>query len=487
MKIEKFTVCGIANWRNSLAVFLFCAATALNSPAQTYSILQSFDGTNGEAPSSILQALDGNLYGSTDGSAGSSVVGTIYKVSTAGDLTSLYTFCSQSSCTGGGGAGPLTQAVAGDFYGGAFINGTSGFFRMNTEGTLTLIADTAYAVSRLTQDGASNFFGTTYSGGAYGRGSVVEVTETGVVTTLYSFCAQTNCPDGEAPNSGVLQAPDGNFYGTTTAGGTNDAGTLFRLTPKGEFTLLHTFNGPVDGNNPWGLILGADGNLYGLTLLGPNPVCSTLDDGSGCGTIFKSTLAGEFTTIYSFCAQANCADGYFPGGLVQGTDGNLYGSTQLGGKYACEFANLRLGCGTIFTITPAGPFTTLHSFKGHIKDGEQPLSMIQHSDGSFYGVTVAGGSSEDGTVFQLSMGLAPFVKLLRSFGPVGSCITGLGQGFEGTTGVFVNGIPATFNVDSDTHLHAIVPAGATSGYITVDTPRGTLTSNVVFQVESATP
>ncbi|HEV2400298.1 MAG TPA: choice-of-anchor tandem repeat GloVer-containing protein [Candidatus Sulfotelmatobacter sp.] len=159
------------------------------------------------------------------------------------------------------------------------------------------------------------------------------------------------------------------------------------------------------------------------------------------------------------------------------TDGNFYGTTLYGGNSS--------GVGTIFKITPQGVLTTLYDFCSETScaDGSLPqAALIQGTDGDFYGTTTSGGQNNNGTVFRFSMGLAPFVKLALSSGKIGQVDRVLGQGFTGTTGVFFNGTPSTFTVISDTLIRTTVPAGATTGFVTVETPGGTLTSNVVFRV-----
>jgi len=227
------------------------------------------------------------------------------------------------------------------------------------------------------------------------------------------------------------------------------------------------------------LIEGADGNFYGTTLRGGTN-CGL----NGCGTIFKVTTKGKLTTLYGFCPQVGCNDGWLPSaGLVQATDGNFYGTTTLGGIPSCGGYNF--GCGTIFEITPAGKLTTLHAFDQ--TDGYEPSGLMQATNGSLYGATAFGGtfSCPDGgcgTIFSLSLGLNPFVSLVRDSGKVGQVGGILGQGLTGTTSVSLNGTPANFTVFSDTYLQATVPRGATTGFIEVDTPSGTLTSNVPFRV-----
>lgn len=290
----------------------------------------------------------------------------------------------------------------------------------------------------------------------------------GVVTTIYTFCSRQqkggNCLDGAFPANLILGV-DGYFYGTTEYGGTFKYGTIFQVTPSGQFSTIYNFcsqTNCMDGGGPTSLFQGTDGNLYGTTASG---------GASGGGTVFTQTPKGTLTTLYSFCFTNDCAEGSEPEFLMEASDGNLYGTTYVGG------ANSE---GTIFQLTLSGNLTTLHPFAG--ADGAQPVGIIQDTDGNFYGTTENGGSSDDGTLFRLSTGLGPFVKFVRGYGKVGQSGGILGQGFTGTTGVFLNGTPANFTVVSDTYIQATVPLGGTSGYVTVNTPSGTLNSNVPFQV-----
>lgn len=267
----------------------------------------------------------------------------------------------------------------------------------------------------------------------------------------------------------MIQGADGNFYGTTSGGGTSRfcTGIVFMLTPSGQLTTLHSFDSDpncADGEVPQaGLVQGSDGNFYGTTRSGG--ICSQMDNPQ-CGTIFKITPTGTLTTLYTFCTQVNCPDGYAPtAGLIQATDGNFYGTTT----------------STIFEITPGGAFTVLASLGG-IAGNE----LLQATDGNFYGTTFIGGipncRNGCGTAFSLTTGLGPFVAFVTSSGRAGQVIGILGQGFTGTTSVSLNSIPAAFTVKSDTFITATVPPGATSGFATVVTPSGTLTSNVPFRV-----
>ncbi len=223
----------------------------------------------------------------------------------------------------------------------------------------------------------------------------------------------------------------------------------------------------TDGTYPdAGLIQAADGNLYGTAAYGGGGICTQRPiHHSGCGTIFKITLGGKLTTLHHFDST-----GFWPGGaLVQATDANFYGTTEYGG--ASDY-------GTIFMFTPEGTLTTLHSFDYYTDGAWPPGGLLQATDGTFYGVT-EGGS---GTLFSLDMGLGPFVSFVHNPAKVGGSFGVLGQGLTGTTGVSLNGTLATFTVKSDTLILATVPAGATTGYVTVTTPSGTLTSNVPFHV-----
>jgi uncharacterized repeat protein (TIGR03803 family) len=467
----------------SVLFLLLCAATALT--AQTFKTLASFDKTDGWLPysGSLTQGSDGDFYGTTFQGGGGGNYGNIFKISTEGVLTTFYNFCTQTNCTDG--AFPmagLVQDTDGTFYGatsnyGTYENGT--VFKITSGGALTTLdafdeTNGANPEAALVQGTDGSFYGTTFDGGDYGDGTVFKITPGGTLTTLYSFCAQASCADGQFPRAGLVQATDGNLYGTTLEGGADTDGTLFKITPAGNLTTLHNFcsqsPGCADGANPEAaLVQGTDGNLYGTTGIGGT---------SNGGTIFKVTLGGVLTTLYSFCAQTNCTDGSDPyAGLVQATNGDFFGTTYSGGAG---------DGGTIFRITSAGVLRTLYSFcaQTNCTDGASPFAgLVQGTDGSFYGTTFDGGAANFGTVFSLSVGLGPFVETLPTFGKVGAKVIILGNALTGTTSVTFNGTAATFTVASSTEIKATVPTGATSGKVQVTTRHGTLTSNVVFQVK----
>ena len=459
-----------SNWRRVSLSLLLVICGAITATSQTFQKIFTFNGTNGESPlaMSLTQGTDGGLYGTTVG-GGLYGSGTIFRISQAG-LRTLFNF---NASPGTGPATSLIQANDGEYY------GTS------------------------SGDGPNNW------------GTVFKITARGNLTTLYSFCASGTCTDGMEPHASLLQASDGNFYGSTMEGGdlTCQAGfgcgLLFKITPQGDFTIVHVFEG-IDGRTlATPLIQADDGNIYGATLQG-----GTYD----FGTIFKLTLSGQLTTLHSF----NYSDGYAPTSLIQALDGDLYGVTANGGAYAGgAFFKLSLGrglallhsfnsdegqspapgliqatdgnfygttqvggqnlAGTVFQLTASGAITTLHNFA--VVDGTNPSGgLMQDTNGLFYGGTVFGGAKNDGTLFSLDTGLKPFVKLARNSGRSGSAQTILGQGFMSATAVFFNGTAAAFTVISDSFLKATVPPGATTGYVTVTTSTGTLTSNRLFRV-----
>jgi uncharacterized repeat protein (TIGR03803 family) len=483
----------VNSWKSLLAVFFFCTMAAIASRAQTFTTLLSFDGADGYRPSaSVVQGPNGNLYGTTFyGKTGchyrnASVCSTVFAITPEGVVPSVYTFCKLANCVDGTGpAAPPVLATNGKFFGtaggGADLCGI--VFELTQAGALTTLHtfddSDGCGPQGLIQAVSGDLYGTTFEGGGANNngvgGTVLKITEQGTLTTLHSFCALSNCPDGNQPDS-LVQATDGNFYGTTFYGGAianqycaSGCGTVFRITAAGTLTTLYSFCSLsicADGSQPVSLIQATNGNLYGTAASG---------GANGVGTVFEITPDGVLTTLYSFCSLPNCADGWGSGApLVQGTDGNFYGATETGGA---------AGGGTVFKITPTGALTTLYNFcsLANCADGAGPNGLLQATNGMFYGTTAFGGTYI-GTVFSLDTGLDPFVAFVRSAAKVRQEFGILGQGFTGATSVSLNGVSAGFTVKSDTLLTAIVPAGATTGYVTVATPSGTLASSVPFRV-----
>ena len=502
----------LSAWKITCTVLVLWAATA--AWAQTFTTLANFDGANGYGPyyMSLIQGADGNYYGTT-AFGGVYENGNIFRVTPDGLVTLVYSFCEQTGCTDGNiPSAALVLAKDGNFYGTTYSGGdTNGgvVFRLRRNGVYTVLYDLCVgsctgqpgaSQSPLIQGTNGELYGTSLVGGHRGAckdrsgcGSLFGITTQGSLTGVYGLCNKSNCADGDFPLGGLVQGTDGNFYGTTTQGGSSNYGTVFRITPEGNLTTLYSFcsqPGCSDGAIPdAGLIQGLDGDFYGTTTQGgsPNPTCP----GVGCGTIFKITSSGVLTSLYQFCSQPNCSDGYGPqAGVIQATDGNLYGTTFFGGNDLtdCDGQAGGLGCGTVFQLTLDGVVTTVHSFSN--SDGACLRGgLLQATNGLLYGTTVVGGdlsclyhSAGCGTVFSIDMGFNPFVAFVGGAAKVNEQFGLLGQGLTGTASVSLNGTPASFTVISNTLIRATVPAGATTGYVTVTTPSGTLTSNVPFHV-----
>jgi uncharacterized repeat protein (TIGR03803 family) len=371
----------------TVATGVLVSAGAVNAQSH-FSVVHTFASQGATNPgASLIQATDGNFYGTTGGG-----LGTVFKMTPAGTVTVLHTFIG-----GADGANPsaaLVQAGDGNFYGttsfgGTFNDGT--VFMMTPAGTVTIMhsfnggtTDGAVPFAALIQATDGNFYGTTSDGGASNTGTVFKITPSDTVTVLYSFTAGN---DGAGPAARLLQATDGNFYGTTSSGGAFGVGTIFKMTSSGAITVLYTFTGGTDGAAPFAaLIQSADGNFYGTTSLG---------GASGFGTAFKMTPSGTLTVIHGFTGGAT--DGANPSTLIQTTDGTFYGTTGFGGT-GCSG---QPGCGTVFKMTSGGAVTVLHLFTG-VADGATPLcALTQATDGTFYGTTYSGGASGTGVVFQL--------------------------------------------------------------------------------------
>jgi uncharacterized repeat protein (TIGR03803 family) len=394
-------------------VLLVVAGRAFNAAAQTETNLYSFGShpNDGGFPyAGLVQGSDGNFYGTTD-IGGTNNDGTVFRISPSGTYTNLYSFVGPPSDGYQPTAG-LVQGSDGNFYGTTYEGGTSTncdgvgcgtFFRISLSGSETNLhsfdgspTDGFGPTVGLVQGSDGNFYGTTYEGGSgsctIGCGTVFRISPSGTETTLHSFASSPT--DGELPTAGLVQGSDGNFYGTTEAGGTNNYGTVFRISSSGSYTTLYSFVGyPNDGVAPRGLVQGSDGNFYGTTDAG-----GTNDD----GTVFRISPSGTETNLHSFVGSP--ADGANPyAALVQGSDGNFYDTTYNGGTYSV---------GTVFRISPSGSYTSLYSFGSYPGDGGDPAGLVQGSDGNLYGTTEHGGTSTNcyegcGTVFKLTVPLNP--------------------------------------------------------------------------------
>lgn len=368
----------------------------------TETVLYSFMGTaDGASPTTgLTEGQDGNLYGTTSGAGANGSGGTVFKITTAGVLTVLHSFKNGTFADGSGPSGVI-QGTDGNFYGvttygGATGNGT--VFKITPAGTETVLysfvnglGDGYNPSGNLLQAANGSFYGTAPGGGAYGDGAIFEITPSGQESILYSFNASAN--DGFRPGSGIIQASDGNLYGTTPGNGTNvntSFGAVFKVTLSGQETLVYTFQGQTvsDGQLPEaGLLQGVDGNFYGTTSEG----------GTGpSGTVFKLTPAGVETVLSNFNAGGSTSvNGYSPtASLIQASDGNLYGINTLGGAH---------NDGTVFQVTPQGVTTLVYAFGGNSGDGSNSqANLMQASDGNFYGTTRGGGAYGYGTIFRIT-------------------------------------------------------------------------------------
>jgi uncharacterized repeat protein (TIGR03803 family) len=485
----------------------------LSMSAQTFTTLHSFDATDGQDPMrGLVQATNGDLYGTTYGGvhdSGEIDYGTVFKITPSGTLTTLYTFCpTDENCTDGVNPdGVLILDTNGNLYGTTFAGGANSagtVFKITPSGTLTTLysfcsqsgcTDGANPAGGLVEATNGDLYGTTYGGGANttclpgvlesGCGTVFKITLSGTLTTLYSFCSRSGCTDGSYPTAALIQATNGNLYGTTNLGANNQGGyggTVFEITPSGKLTKLYSFCSKTDcadGEVPnGGLVQASNGDFYGTTFYGGGAA-------SPYGTVFKITPTGTLTTLHIF----DVTDGTNPGGtLIQATDGNLYGTTYQHGT-----DNGGGGGGTIFKITPSGALTTLYNFcsRSECTDGTEPevAGLVQDTNGTFYGTTLYGGANSTtcaygcGTVYSLSVGLGPFVEIQQTSGKEGSKVGILGQGFGSSSVVKFDGTKATTIVLSGTtFITATVPAGALTGAVTVTTGTTTLTSTKAFKV-----
>jgi uncharacterized repeat protein (TIGR03803 family) len=359
------------------------------SLAQTLTTLHSFSGSDGVNPyrEALVQGADGNFYGTAE-MGGADNYGIVFKITSDGTLTLIHDFVGTDGEYPSSG---VVQDAAGNLYGTTRSGGPGPdpgvVYKITPQGTFSILTGAGggviYAPVLLASDG--NLYGVAYGGGDDGHAFRISTNGTNFAT-LYTFCSLTNCVDGAHPLAGLVEGTDHNFYGTTTRGGTSNDGTVFRLTPGGAYTVLHSFGGASDGTNPRGkLLLASDGYLYGTTNLG-----GAGDD----GTVFKIRPDGSnFTVVFAFC-NGSCSAGATPeSGLIEASDGNFYGTAGGSGQY---------GRGTVYRLTPAGQATMLHAFC-NCGDGSNPYGdLLLASDGNFYGTTYIGGANNDGTVFGLS-------------------------------------------------------------------------------------
>jgi uncharacterized repeat protein (TIGR03803 family) len=375
------------------SALLLAAIPLANS--QTETVLQSFaNSPDGANPRYVTPVLDtaGNLYGTTE-YGGTYGFGTVFEVTPSGTKTILHSF----DVNGADGAYPVGSLIRyqGNLYGTTVEGGTDNIYgtvfelKHTTKGwTETILhsfgasGDGSQPYCALTVDSAGNLYGTTNVGGAYSKGTVFELTASGTESVLWSF---GNGMDGANPIAGVIRDAAGNLYGTTEYGGAFGYGTVFKLTPSGTETILHSFDlNAADGAYPLARLVLYRGNLYGTTVNGGAYVE---------GTVFEVTPSGTETILHSFAN--NDIDGINPyAGLVL-YKGNFYGTTVAGGGTGSV-------AGIVFEMTPSGTETILHVFAGS-PDGAFPWGgVVFDKSGNLYGATLSGGANSFGAVFKLT-------------------------------------------------------------------------------------
>ena len=399
----------------------------------TETVLYNFSGgaDGGNPQSGLIRDPQGNFYGTTvSGGAGTNPEGVIFKVDASGNETTLYTFNGKADGATPGEGG-LTPDGAGDFYGVTADGGTLGFgviYKFDAAGGETVaynfadVFDGAHPQGDLAIDASGDVYGTSSQGGmAYGGGTgegvIFQYGGSAGASSFYELYTFTGGNDGGTPKSGVIRDASGTLYGTTSQGGTDGQGVVYKL-PDGGMVVLHSFTGGADGGVPVaGVIMDQTGNLYGTTTQGGT---------DGYGVVYAVSSAGQETVLHSF---AGGTDGAEPvAGVVRDAAGNLYGTTTAGGAG---------GFGVVYKVDPAKVETVLYTFTGGL-DGAKPLGgVIITPTGNLFGTTSGGGADGKGVVYKLDT--AGVETVLYSFTgsdgatPVASLVIDASGNLYGTT------------------------------------------------------
>jgi uncharacterized repeat protein (TIGR03803 family) len=464
--------------RRFLEFAVLCLLITATAHAQIYNVLVNLGTYLGDTieptwSGQFVQARDGNLY-STSQSGGASGFGTVFRVTPDGTKTDLHSFLASEGRPYGG----LTLGLDGYLYGVTSGGGSAGrgsIYKISTSGAFSVVHSfngttegTPYNGNAAPVQGADgNFYGSVSDGLSTGNyGVIYKMTPAGSMKVLYTFNGTYRYPFG------IVQGADGSFYGTAESAGTaGNHGIVFKITAAGKFTVLHTFAGsPSDGNQPYGSIIqAADGNFYGTTTTGGQ---------NNLGTIYKMTPKGVLTIIHSF---ANNTLGYKPlAGLIQATDDKLYGAaTAPGGvlfqsNSAGGYTSLVKFTGTTGLYPGSNPQIPLVQHTNGTLYGD----TVYGGSGTVH----CGTSANCGVLYSLDMGLKPFVILMTTSGKAGKSIQILGNGLSAATKVTFGSASASFKVVSDTYMTAVVPPTATSGPLVVTAPSGVRTSSKNFKV-----
>jgi len=456
------------------------------TPAGAFNVIFNFNsaGTDGYGPSSGLTlGIDGNFYGATL-TAGANGFGTLFKVTPAGVLTTLHNFTSTEI---GFPYGPPVMGKNGIFYG---VTHYGKAWSITQSGNFKLLPNPTPGDSRapLTAASDGNFYGTTINGGT-GNGTVFQMSTAGKIKIIYNF----DNTHGAKPIGPVIQGSDGYLYGTASTGGSipNAFGVMFKLSTKGVITVLHEFDSTstTDGCEPLGgLVEAVDGNFYGTTYTGPGP--------HGHGVLFKMTKTGTYTVLRNF----DTATGWVPATTaMQNTNGIIYGETLTGGfSFNGVFYSLNAGISPFVSLVGYPAASAGKSF-GILGQGLSGTTSVKFGTGSAtfnvvsdtYMTAVVPTSGTTGTVTVTTSGgtrkskqVFKVIPMLKTFsptsGPVGTQVTITGSGFTGASKVTFGGVKATtYTVDSGTQITAIVPAGAVTGKIAVTTTGGTASKGIL--------
>ncbi len=511
-------------------IYNFCQQTGCTDGADpTYGMSLLFNG-------SIVATSDGQGYGASDTSGGAVIELTPTNLSSIYTSSDIVEFTVQTPAVSGynPNATPI-QGLNGDLYllnanggvtpsaqtGGGTISEYAPPYNLLQEVIYTFCSSSNCAdgsnPSSLIQTSNGDFYGTTQQGGAYHGGTVFRLDSSNTLTVLHSFCADNNCTDGSSPTT-LLQGADGNFYGTTYGGGDADHGIIYQLTPSGTFAVLHSFcsggTGCPDGADPYGALVQSDnGNIYGIT-----PYGGTSSNDTMSGTVFYIDTTGAFHTLINFgcVADAPCISGTAPNGsFVQGSDGNLYGTTSAGGS---------AGAGTVYQLPLDGSSaTTLFSYcagsSAPCLNGSDPWGeFIIGPDANLYGTLASGGPSDNGVAYFLSTSgfLQPPVQLSLSASTVAAntpvtlswtvpyaysktlqvcgafvqnfSVTGAGTWSGLQTGTYANhaysGSSVITPTAAGTYTYALTCGGRQSGFATLTVTPGKSTSTATL---SASP
>jgi uncharacterized repeat protein (TIGR03803 family) len=470
--------------------------------ATTFSVIHTFknDPTDGLArPNGFLaQGRDGNLYGTASWNFSASIIGGAFKISPISTPNGVFTFAKlhtfNPTVEGWSSQSGFSVGTDGNFYGTTTINsisvgvnGPGTIFRMMPTGSVTQTHNFVTAGINAASNNASppvqgrdgNFYGTTFAGGKNGHGAIYKLTPAGVFSIFYHF----DGVHGSRPVAPLVLSGDGNLYGTTRDGGVIpncvncSHGTVFKIASSGALTVLHSFDGTNGGGQPLApLIQGTDGKLYGTTAgLNASHV--------GLSGIFRISPSGaNFEMLHTFNSSTAFADGFDPSpGLILASDGNFYGATTLGGQPG------GIGCGVLFklSLSPTKVYTPLHRFNSSTDGCFTGQSLTLHTNGKIYGSAKFGGSGGAGTIYQLDIGARPFVRPQVLSAKVGDKITLYGD-FSGTiTGVTFGGVSAIFTRDPsnpNNTLIVTIPVGAKTGSIVVIKATVTITTIKTFNI-----